>query len=182
MKSFTSKEHLFSLTTFATVSLFIGAVCLLIPASDAVVDNRCLGCLCEASTGCNASVGCFTPSTGGYFCGAFFISRGYWEDAGQQVLRGDSPQRSGAFEDCTNDLFCSAQVVRSYMEEFHQDCNNDGLVDCLDYAHIHVLGGYGCRSQDFPTSEFFRKFSNCFDVLGAAIQNTPRPQSLPLNP
>lgn len=32
---------------------------------------------------------------------------------------------------------------------FFQDCNQDGVIDCMDYAAIHKLGGYGCN-ENFP--------------------------------
>lgn len=40
-----------------------------------------------------------------------------------------------------------------------QDCNGDGVINCLDYAAIHRLGGYGCRG---PTDQpYHDKFYNC---------------------
>ncbi|XP_018028109.2 invertebrate-type lysozyme 3, partial [Hyalella azteca] len=73
-----------------------------------------------------------------------------------------------AFANCANDVFCAADTVINYMTKFRQDCNGDGLVDCEDFAYIHVLGGYGCRGADFPSSPFYSRFSNCRRVLQAA--------------
>ena len=56
---------------------------------------NCLGCLCEASTGCNATVACNTPYAGAYFCGPFVISWAYWSDAGKPVLQNDDPEKRG---------------------------------------------------------------------------------------
>merc|ERR1711911_138782 len=57
------------------------------------VPEDCLGCLCQASTGCNMTMGC----TGGnqYLCGPFLISWPYWADGGKFVLTDDDPQRLG---------------------------------------------------------------------------------------
>ena len=48
--------------------------------------EKCIGCICEAASGCNQTIGCL-----GEFCGMFLISRSYWVDAGSPVLLGDSP-------------------------------------------------------------------------------------------
>jgi len=133
-------------------------------------DNVCLGCLCESSTSCNITTGCFSPAPqGGFFCGPFYISRDYWIDAGSPVLGGDVATRPGAFEVCANDMFCAANTVMAYMKKFAtEDCNGDGRVDCQDFAHIHVLGGYACKSPAFQTSPFFQRFTRCMNVLNAA--------------
>merc|ERR1711928_3484 len=58
-----------------------------------IVPEDCLGCLCQASTGCNMTMSC----TGGsqYLCGPFLISWPYWADGGKFVLTDDDPQRLG---------------------------------------------------------------------------------------
>ena len=66
----------------------------MINVTDAVAAD-CLGCLCEASTSCNSTIGCTSAPPGGYFCGPFLISRAYWVDAGKPVLGGDDPERAG---------------------------------------------------------------------------------------
>lgn len=48
------------------------------------------------------------------------------------------------------------------------DCNGDGTVDCLDYAHIHMMGGYGCKDPSVRTTDFYKVFENCWDVVNAA--------------
>lgn len=46
-----------------------------------------------------------------------------------------------------------------------QDCNGDGVINCLDHAAIHVHGGYGCRA---PLPEKYRlKFDQCINQVGA---------------
>ncbi|KAF6206301.1 hypothetical protein GE061_017531, partial [Apolygus lucorum] len=39
------------------------------------------------------------------------------------------------------------------------DCNNDGSINCWDYAAIHKLGGYNCRTAIDPV--YWAKFTNC---------------------
>lgn len=56
-----------------------------------------------------------------------------------------------------------------------QDCNHDGVIDCLDYASIHKLGGYGCSA---PLDQFYKnKYDTCqravLELSGSAgAQNT----------
>ncbi|XP_069985072.1 lysozyme isoform X2 [Penaeus vannamei] len=133
------------------------------------VDPNCLGCLCEASTKCNASTACHTPYPGAYFCGPFLISWAYWADADKPIIEGDNADKQGAFERCVQDLYCGAETVRRYMAKFlNIDCNGDGTVDCLDYAHIHMMGGYGCKDPSVRTTDFYKVFENCWDVVNAA--------------
>lgn len=59
-----------------------------------------------------------------------------------------------------NEPFCAARAVQGYMAKFPQDCNNDGIVDCRDYAAIHKLGGYGCSSDNLPAF-YVNRFDQC---------------------
>lgn len=43
----------------------------------------CVACLCDASSACNLTIGCFAG-----LCGPFLIGRQYWLDAGAPVLPG----------------------------------------------------------------------------------------------
>ena len=58
-----------------------------------VVPEDCLGCLCQASTGCNMTMPCTNGQQ--YLCGPFLISWAYWADAGKFVLANDDPERKG---------------------------------------------------------------------------------------
>ncbi|KAK7060661.1 hypothetical protein SK128_018826, partial [Halocaridina rubra] len=51
------------------------------------------------------------------------------------------------------------------------DCNEDGKVDCRDFAQMHRLGGYGCRDPAIRTTPFYESFENCFNVVSAATLN-----------
>jgi hypothetical protein len=44
-----------------------------------------------------------------------------------------------------------------------QDCNRDGVIDCLDYAAIHKLGGYGCSA---PLDQYYK---NKYDACQRAV-------------
>nr|XP_053637219.1 lysozyme-like isoform X2 [Cherax quadricarinatus] len=209
------KTVLYALTAAIVVVMVYGQ------ENDLVTPN-CLGCLCEASTQCNASSPCHTPAGGGYYCGAFLISWAYWADAGKPVLKGDNPEAQGAFENCVLDLHCAAVAVRQYMKKFARDCNGDGVVtctdfvrihkygqtgctaplqwslqnsirrmycspqplldlpgvtadcngdgevNCVDFAHMHMLGGFGCRDSAILSSEFYKRFDTCWKVVQAA--------------
>lgn len=77
------------------------------------LSGACLRCLCEASTACNASVGC---SRG--YCGPYYLYREYWRDAGKLVLQDDDPERDLAFVDCAAEPECARKVVVSYMAKY----------------------------------------------------------------
>jgi hypothetical protein len=51
---------------------------------------ECLGCICEAISGCNRTLTC-----GGEVCGLFRITWAYWSDAGKPVLQGDNAAADG---------------------------------------------------------------------------------------
>ncbi|XP_015371381.1 PREDICTED: uncharacterized protein LOC107167012 [Diuraphis noxia] len=68
-----------------------------------------------------------------------------------------------AYQKCANDPTCAKQSVISYMHRFAQDCNNDGVIDCYDFAAIHKLGGFGCKGNlphDFKT-----RFLSCQNTV-----------------
>ncbi|KAG0727586.1 Lysozyme [Chionoecetes opilio] len=127
-------------------------------AQGAEMDPNCLGCMCEASSNCNASTLCHTSST--YFCGPFHLTWAYWADAGKPVLQHDNPDRKGAFENCANDLYCAAETVKQYMRLFATDCDGDGVHSCKDYVRIHKLGKSAC-TVPIPRGDFLTKFETC---------------------
>ncbi|XP_076183137.1 lysozyme [Ptiloglossa arizonensis] len=112
-----------------------------VPGSGGVtISKTCFGCICEAASGCNVSVGC-----DGSVCGPFRITWGYWADAGKPKLNLDSDQDKDTYSQCVNDPYCAALTVQGYMDKFAQDCNGDGNINCDDFLRIHRLGGYGCN-------------------------------------
>ncbi|XP_055642625.1 lysozyme 2-like [Toxorhynchites rutilus septentrionalis] len=118
------------------------------------LNSTCFRCICEASTGCSNRLQC----EHGY-CGPFSISRAYWIDAGKVVKEQDDSNRWGAYEDCANEYDCATNIITQYMEKYGKDCNNDGRVDCVDYAMLHINGGPTCHMS--LHLEFSRKFDKC---------------------
>lgn len=116
----------------------------------------CLRCLCEGLTQCDLTRGCQNE-----YCGPFYLSRIYWADAGKVTFPDDSPDRVNAFQDCAKDYPCATRIVTNYMIKYARDCNDDGVVDCLDYAHIHMLGGPACSSTPLTAQEFLRRYKKC---------------------
>lgn len=54
------------------------------------VSELCLGCICEAISNCNRSLGC-----NGDVCGLFRITWAYWADAGKPVIAQDNADNEG---------------------------------------------------------------------------------------
>lgn len=57
--------------------------------TDIPVTDICLGCICEASSGCDRSLQC-----GGDVCGLFRITWAYWADSGKHTQPGEDPNGS----------------------------------------------------------------------------------------
>lgn len=125
------------------------------------VTEDCLDCLCETMSGCNSSAICVNGA-----CGIFRITWGYWVEAGELTLPKDTALSddgrfwfSGystfyfvqspptAFTNCVNDPYCAANTVQKYMYKHGQDCNNDDVIDCLDFGALHKLGNLKCRDE-----------------------------------
>ncbi|KYQ46175.1 hypothetical protein ALC60_14839 [Trachymyrmex zeteki] len=63
--------------------------------------QKCIGCICEAASGCNITVGCNGP-----VCGPFYITKQYWDCTGNGVIDCDDYVRIHQFgaSGCTNTL------------------------------------------------------------------------------
>ncbi|XP_015600321.1 lysozyme [Cephus cinctus] len=127
----------FTVGTF--VSLLLACVYAQQATQGELLSQTCLGCICEAASGCNVTSGCV-----GEVCGPFRITWGYWADGGKPTLNNEPNTVEGAYPRCVSDPYCASRAVQGYMNKFGQDCNGDGVVNCDDYARIHRLGGYGC--------------------------------------
>lgn len=79
------------------------------------VTQQCLGCLCEASSGCEIGSTC-----AGAVCGPFRITWPYWADAGKPTINNESPDAPDAYAHCATDTYCSALAVQGYMAKFQQ--------------------------------------------------------------
>ncbi|GJQ85132.1 hypothetical protein Trydic_g9077 [Trypoxylus dichotomus] len=100
------------------------------------LDSACFQCLCVAASNCDVEAGCELG-----FCGPYKISRSYFIDA----VKGTSLEGKIDFERCTNDIKCAQGLVTNYMVRYAQDCNGDGVTDCLDFGMISYNGGPDCR-------------------------------------
>ncbi|CAH0589192.1 unnamed protein product [Chrysodeixis includens] len=122
------------------------------------VTEVCLGCICQATSGCKQGLTCE-----GDACGLFRITWAYWADAGKPTIGRQSPDDPDAYPNCTNDPYCAALAVQGYMRKFAQDCNGDGQINCYDYMAIHKKGGYGC------VGELPFNYVNVFNQCVAAV-------------
>ncbi|KAH0820013.1 hypothetical protein GEV33_002777 [Tenebrio molitor] len=150
----TPEDLCFDMTRLESVVLALAALCLtgqyqndfpqdvsVGPADQNLpVTQQCLGCICEAISSCDTSGSC-----SGDVCGPFRLTWAYWADAGKPTVNNEAPDSNTAYGNCARDTYCSALAVQGYMQKFQQDCNNDGKIDCDDFAAIHKLGGYGCK-------------------------------------
>uniref|UniRef100_A0A1A9VX59 lysozyme n=1 Tax=Glossina austeni TaxID=7395 RepID=A0A1A9VX59_GLOAU len=118
------------------------------------VTDVCLGCLCEATSGCNQTAICNYGA-----CGLFRVTYAYWVDGGKLTLNNESPDSSEAFPNCVNDPYCAANTIQNYMIRYKQDCNDDGEINCYDYAAIHRLGGHGCKGALPPS--YYETLNSC---------------------
>lgn len=126
---------------------------------DYLVSRPCLGCLCEAASGCNVTIGC-----GGGLCGALRITREYFIDS---EINAEPQYANVLFESCAQNLECSAAIVRKYMAKFAPrvgDCSGDGIITCIDFALIHRFGPRSCRNHKVLSQfEFFQRYEPCAD-------------------
>ena len=62
-------------------------VCIIlgvVTGGDEGITDDCLGCICEAASGCETSTRCLSSG----LCGLFHISWPYWADAGKLSIQG----------------------------------------------------------------------------------------------
>ncbi|CAK9810660.1 Invertebrate-type lysozyme 3 [Anthophora plagiata] len=129
----------FSIITYLLPLLVIYEHQIPTVVAETTLSRVCLGCICEAASGCNVTLGCEES-----VCGPFRITWSYWSDAGKPTLENTQNTNENAYARCVNDPSCAARTVQGYMAKFAQDCNGDGNVNCDDFLRIHRLGGYGC--------------------------------------
>ncbi|XP_055383412.1 invertebrate-type lysozyme 3-like [Condylostylus longicornis] len=154
---------LIAIITIAGFSLFVKGDVSHLPLStrsEPPVTEVCLGCICEAISGCNRTLTC-----NGDTCGLFRITWPYWADSGKPTLNGEPETSETAYPNCVNDPFCAARTIQNYMAKYGQDCNEDGEINCYDHAAIHKLGAYGCKG-DF-SGVYFKKLNECLQQVQA---------------
>ncbi|CAH1714931.1 unnamed protein product [Aphis gossypii] len=120
------------------------------------MDDTCLRCICEAVGQCRPNTKC-----NGEVCGMYGITKRYWKDSGRHVVSGSKPSDKDAYQKCAINAYCAKRSIFTYMSKYYEDCNEDGKVDCYDYASIHKLGAFACHGK-LP-DEFIERFVRCFD-------------------
>ncbi|XP_017021115.1 uncharacterized protein [Drosophila kikkawai] len=123
-----------------------------------LVTDECLACIAIAATNnvpgvCRSKVGDEWP------CGIYRISPGYWEDAQRLIDPKDTLARD--YKGCVVDDDCAGRIVRSYVERYAFDCNQDGRIECRDHAILHMRGPSGCRRQEHLTSPVEKRLEVC---------------------
>uniref|UniRef100_T1GX33 lysozyme n=1 Tax=Megaselia scalaris TaxID=36166 RepID=T1GX33_MEGSC len=71
------------------------------------VTEVCLGCICQAISGCNSTAIC-----NGDVCGLFRMTWAYWSDAGKPTKDNEDPSSQNAYANCANDPYCAARAVQ----------------------------------------------------------------------
>ncbi|XP_076061491.1 lysozyme-like isoform X2 [Oratosquilla oratoria] len=137
-------------------SLVVTLVC-----AEYTISDQCLDCICQACTQCDTSFNCTKEH-----CGPFLISYDYWVDSKRPVLLHDVPENEGAFQACVTDMPCAAETIENYVRKYDNDCNGDGVVDCIDYAYAHRMGPSGCHMTP-PDNLYFRSIKKCIKKIEA---------------
>lgn len=125
------------------------------------IDEDCLKCICTSLVSCDKTT-CEAGS-----CGPYEITEAYWADSGSLTTRGRLEE---GFLGCVSNRVCAKKTVQNYMQKFARDCNNDGKVNCIDYAAVHIQGPYAC-GQSY---EFGPKIETCYAKALAERVNNPR--------
>jgi len=114
--------------------------------SSQVIDSECLRCICSASTDCDLNATCTDKG-----CGPYMISRSEYEKAGQP---------GNSFSSCGSTKSCSELVLQRYMAKNGKDCNNDGTINCEDFAALHKFGS-SCSDNRLRATNFWYHFEYC---------------------
>lgn len=123
--------------------------------SETPFTDNCLECICYGSSGCNFDIDykCYGEDE----CGPYKIDYAYWYEAGYPGYKGNNED----FHTCAKDRSCAEKAVREYLKINAMDCNNDGGIDCMDYAAIHKAGPESCAKNWVYESKFWSAFSEC---------------------
>ncbi|XP_074600574.1 uncharacterized protein LOC141854693 isoform X2 [Brevipalpus obovatus] len=124
-----------------------------------VIDSECLRCICSASTDCDLNATCTDNR-----CGPYMISRDQYEKA-------DQPGES--FNSCASSKNCSELVLQRFMAKNAQDCNNDGTINCEDFAAFHKFG-FNCNDNRLRSTNFWYHFEYC-TIMADDVRREPNP-------
>lgn len=115
--------------------------------------ESCLECICLGSSGCNYQTKCEKDGE----CGPYKIDYAYWYEAGYPGYEGEEDD----FKKCVQIKECAETTVKQYVARYTKDCNDDGIIDCIDYAALHKSGPGECSKQWVYESKFWATFSDC---------------------
>ena len=51
------------------------------------------------------------------------------------------------FRKCVQNRECAESTVKAYIARYTKDCNDDGMIDCIDYAALHKGGPSECSKN-----------------------------------
>ena len=103
-----------------------------------------------------------SDGTGKFICGPFQVDWEYWSEAGKPGNRPDLSNLEN-FQQCLTNRQCAEETVRGYMAKFRKDCNEDGSIDCNDFAALHIAGPRSCNAQWYLDSQYYADFRSCYD-------------------
>ncbi|CAG7786690.1 unnamed protein product, partial [Allacma fusca] len=116
------------------------------------ISDGCIECICYAMSGNCEKAPCND-------CGS--IGQLYWTD-GNMYNPNDKP-----YATCVVDPQCSRQTIKGYMKRYGGDCNNDGIVNCLDYLKIHNTGLDECENADL--GHVGTRFNSCWSEQNLTV-------------
>lgn len=64
--------------------------CVIVVTGEVIVSEVCLGCICQAVSQCNLTIGCTEED-----CGMFRITKPYWIDSGKPTIPLDNQEDNG---------------------------------------------------------------------------------------
>lgn len=85
----------------------------ILDAQDSPVTQTCLGCICEAISGCNRTTTC-----AGDVCGLFRITWAYWADAGKPTITSESPSSETGTDDIKLEIYINSKFYYAYVLAF----------------------------------------------------------------
>ncbi|VVC30739.1 Hypothetical protein CINCED_3A022870 [Cinara cedri] len=146
------------------------------------ITETCLRCICEATSSCDLKLKCDENVDGDRdVCGPFRITQQDWIFGNSPVLKEEDRNLTDrlAFWRCANDLNCSKEATKHYVTRYAQDCNNDGVINCLDYASIHKFGMASC---EIPLDNGYKdKYDECYKNRNNRQDDVQAKMIIPLN-
>jgi len=143
-------------TTF--VQMIAIATVIAVIGLTAAISDDCLTCICQRND-CEKRLG--KKTTDGV-CGPFYISNQYYVDC-------DSP--GDGWESCCQNMTCSRQCVRTYMDKYAVNCTYPKEPTCKDYTRMHWgQSRTGCRTDNYVLRE--SNIASAWTYVGSCCELT----------